>query len=317
MEILPGVQVITDAIDATTLTMTLIGESQGLIVDTGLPASLTKVVLPYLEGIGRTPTWIQTIVNTHCHSDHVGGNHALVELAASRVLIHRREARFLADPMSFVAEQGARYGDDRLSPPPDPDEVRRLYGPGTPPDAELEEGDLIGVDGREWRVIHTPGHSPGGICLYEAVTGTLITGDAIQAEGTTSCDLAFYFEAADYARSLRTIAGLEVETIIAGHPFKPFPTAILTGPDARRFLEVSRAAYERYREQVVEILKATRGAPSTTEVAAALTRANGFTRCVGSAIQTTRAHLEQFRAEGRVMRVYTEGSWHWRLGPTG
>lgn len=312
MEIHPGIHTITDDIDATTLTITLIGASEGLIVDTGLPKSLSGVILPYLASLNRSPTWIRTIVNTHCHSDHVGGNHALVELAAPRVLIHRREACFLADPMSFVIEQRARYGDGHHQPRHDPDEVHRQYGSGTPPDAELEDDDLIVVDGRQWRVIHTPGHSPGGICLYEATTGTLITGDAIQAEGTTSCDLAFYFEAAEYARSLRKVAALGVETIIAGHPFKPFPTAVLVGTEARRILEVSRTAYERYREQVVAILKAAPAAPSTTEVAAELTRANGFTRCVGPAIQTTRAHLEELRAEKRIERLYVQGSWHWR-----
>lgn len=314
MDVRPGIRVITDDIDATTLTMTLIGEGEGLIVDTGLPKSLAAVVLPFLNTINRRPEWIRTVVNTHCHSDHVGGNNALVELVSPRVLIHRNEARFLADPMSFVSELQARYGDGAPQLPPDPAEVRAQYGLGTAPVAELEQGDHLLIDEQDWEVIHTPGHSIGGICLYEAASGTLITGDAIQGEGTTSCDLAFYFEAADYARTLRKVAALPVETIIAGHPFKPFPTAVLFGSEARRFFTVSRAAYERYREQVLSILKVARSALSTRDVAASLTRANGFDRCVGSAVQTTRAHLEELRGENQIQRVYTQGVWHWRMG---
>jgi glyoxylase-like metal-dependent hydrolase (beta-lactamase superfamily II) len=315
VDVRPGLRVLTDDIDATTLTMVLLGEEDGLIVDTGLPASLDQVVLPDLARKGRSPPWIRTIVNTHCHSDHVGGNAALVDLAAPRVLIHAREAAYLADPARFVLDLQARDGDGRRQPAPDLDEIRRLYGRGTAPDAVLEDGDHLLVDGQDWQVVHTPGHSPGGICLYEAATQTLITGDAIQAEGTTSCDLAFYFDASAYARSVDKVAALDVAMIIAGHPFKPFPSAILVGADARRFLELSRAAPARYREQVLSILSGARTALSTALIAERLTEANSFARCVGSAVHTTRAHLEELRSQGRVERVYARGFWHWRLAP--
>jgi glyoxylase-like metal-dependent hydrolase (beta-lactamase superfamily II) len=191
--------------------------------------------------------------------------------------------------------------------------VKRLYGTGTPVDATLTDGDRVSVDGREWQVIHTAGHSPGGICLYEAATGTVITGDAIQAEGTTSCDLAFYFEADEYERAVERIAALDVATIIAGHPFKPFPTSVMRSVEARRFLEVSRNAPIRYREQIRTTLRAAKGTRSTAEVAAEVTRLNGFDRCVGPAIQTTRAHLDQLHSRGEVARVYRDGTWCWRL----
>jgi glyoxylase-like metal-dependent hydrolase (beta-lactamase superfamily II) len=305
--------VITDRIDATTLTVTIIGNAEALVVDTGLPGTPDEVILPYLAGLDRSPRWVRTIVDTHCHTDHAGGNATLLAATDARLLVHAIEAPYVADPFTFVAMMQERYGNGRRSPDPDPAEVRRQYGTGAGVDATLVDGDYVAVDGREWRVIHTPGHSPGGICLYEAATGTLITGDAIQAEGTTSCDLAFYFEAADYERSLRRVAELEVETIIAGHPFKPFPTSIMTGAEARRFIDVSRNAFERYQDQVVATLRAARGTLSTVDVAAEVTRLNGFDRCVGSAVQTCRAHLEQLRATGDAERAYLNGAWWWRL----
>jgi glyoxylase-like metal-dependent hydrolase (beta-lactamase superfamily II) len=312
MEIVPGVRVVTDRIDATTLTVTLIGESEAVVVDTGLPTTPDNVILPYLASLDRAPTWIRTIVDTHCHTDHAGGNGRIVAASNARVLVHEIEAPYVADPLSFVRMMGARYGNGQRAPDPDPDEVKRLYGTGTPVDATLADGDRISIDGREWEVIHTPGHSPGGICLYEAETGTLITGDAVQAEGTTSCDLAFYFEAEDYERSVARVAALKVDVIIAGHPFKPFPTSVMRSVEARRFLEVSRNAPIRYREQVQATLRDARGAMSTAEIAAVVTRLNGFDRCVGPAIQTTRAHLEQLRARGEVARLYRDGTWCWR-----
>jgi glyoxylase-like metal-dependent hydrolase (beta-lactamase superfamily II) len=311
MEVQTGIHLLTDRIDATTLTVTLIGEREGLIVDSGLPSTPADVVWPYLARIGREPGWLRTIVHSHCHADHVAGNASLLARTPAHVLIHQREAQGLADPVAYSAMLANRYGS---GPPPDPAATRRAYGPGTLADAELDDGDSIMVDDRAWQVVATPGHSDGGICLYEAATGTLITGDAIQAEGTTSCDLAFYFEADDYAQTLARVATLDVQTIIAGHPFKPFPTAYHTGREVRRFLEVSRAAYERYRQQTAEILAATHRPLGTDEVAARLTARNGFQRLVGSAIQTTRAHLEQLRRQGQAERVYRAGVWHWQRG---
>jgi hydroxyacylglutathione hydrolase len=312
LEIRPGVHVITDRIDATTLTVTIVGDAEAMIVDTGLPGTPDEVILPYLASLGRAPRWIRTIVDTHCHTDHAGGNATLVAVTGARLLVHAIEAPYVADPFAFVKMMQERYGNGQRSPEPDPADVRKHYGAGASVDASLVDGDLVAIDGREWRIIHTPGHSPGGICLYEAATGILITGDAIQAEGTTSCDLAFYFEAADYGRSVRRVAELETDTIIAGHPFKPFSTPVLTGGEARRFLEVSRNAHERYHDQVVTALRAARGMVSAEAVAAEVTRLNGFDRCVGPAVQTTRAHLEQLRASGDAERIYADGTWCWR-----
>jgi glyoxylase-like metal-dependent hydrolase (beta-lactamase superfamily II) len=314
MEVQPGIHLINDKIDATTLAVTLVGGERALIVDTGLPTTPERAIYPYLQNLGLSPGWIETIVNTHCHLDHAGGNGSL--LAANpnaRLLIHASEMPYLASPLTFVTMLQERYADGRRQPPPNPETVHRQYGPGSQADASLEDGDYVVVDNRSWRVIHAPGHSAGGICLYEEASGTLITGDAIQAEGTTSCDLPFYFEAIEYGRSVRRVSEIDVATIIAGHPFKPFPSSVLVGSEARRFLAVSLTAFERLRDQVVTILRQAATLLSTAEIAETLTRLNGFDRCVGPAVQTSRAHLEELRAECVAERVYVSGAWHWRL----
>src|SRR5690242_5971803 len=112
MEVLPGIHVMTDRIDATTLTVTLVGNAaEAMVVDTGLPSTPTEVILPYLTSLDRPPGWLRTIVNTHCHTDHAGGNAALVTVTDARLLVHAVEAQYVADPFSFVRMMGERYGD--------------------------------------------------------------------------------------------------------------------------------------------------------------------------------------------------------------
>src|SRR5918998_1193037 len=103
MEVQPGIHLVTDRIDATTLTVTLIGERAGLIVDTGLPGTPAAVILPYLASLGRAPGWLQTIVNTHCHGDHRGGNGALLAVSAARALLPPSQLAHPAHPPAFLA----------------------------------------------------------------------------------------------------------------------------------------------------------------------------------------------------------------------
>ena len=114
----------------------------------------------------RIATMIQTtrarvaaIVNTHAHYDHVNRNAEAKRLTGAPLLIHEAEAGRLA---GFSATSLLLRGRPRLSPPPD-----RL----------LREGDTIEVGTLRFEVIHTPGHSPGGICLRSKKT--IFCGDAI------------------------------------------------------------------------------------------------------------------------------------------
>src|SRR5205823_10906650 len=115
---------------------------------TGLPGTPEAVILPYLASLGRSSRWIRTIVNTHCHTDHAGGNATLVAATDARLLVHALEAPYVADPLAFVKMMQERYGTGQRSPEPDPDDVRKHYGTGAPVDASLADGDLVAIDGR-------------------------------------------------------------------------------------------------------------------------------------------------------------------------
>ncbi|MDT7805770.1 MAG: hypothetical protein QOI78_9203 [Actinomycetota bacterium] len=93
---------------------------------------------------------LAAIVCTHAHNDHVNAAPALAEATGAPILLHP---------------------DDRV--------VWDLTHPDRAPDGELKDGQAITVAGTELRVIHTPGHAPGAVCLYAEDLGVLFTGDTL------------------------------------------------------------------------------------------------------------------------------------------
>ncbi len=104
---------------------------------------------------------VKYIVNTHGHFDHVGANKAVKDATGAEILMHEADAPLLAD----AEDQAIIYGM-RVPPPPRPD---RFVG----------DGDAITAGEISLKVLHTPGHTPGGISLLEQ--GMVFTGDALFA----------------------------------------------------------------------------------------------------------------------------------------
>jgi hydroxyacylglutathione hydrolase len=107
------------------------------------------------------------IVNTHGHIDHIGANSEM-ELP---VYIHERDANFLTNPLLSLAPF---YGKLKGSP-----KASRI----------LRDGDEIDISGITLKVIHTPGHTPGGISLYHK--GIVFTGDTLFAQSIGRTDLPY------------------------------------------------------------------------------------------------------------------------------
>ncbi|HTG00551.1 MAG TPA: MBL fold metallo-hydrolase [Nitrospirota bacterium] len=104
---------------------------------------------------------VKYIVNTHAHFDHVGANRAIKEATGALLMIHEDEAPVLAT----IGAQSRSFGMGAVSSPP--------------PDRMLKHGDVITAGEISLKVLHTPGHTPGGISLLEE--GLVITGDALFA----------------------------------------------------------------------------------------------------------------------------------------
>ncbi len=167
-----------------------------------------------------------TAVASHTHFDHIGCHHEFADRA-----VHRAEAAILAAPTRAATLAEPYVTDDifdRLPPLPYASTTYAVrHAPAT---RILEDGDVIDPGGRRFEVIHTPGHSPGGIALWEAATGILFSGDIVY-DGPLIED-TYHADAGDYYRSMVRLFDLPVRIVHGGH----FPSY-----DGRRHREIIRA----------------------------------------------------------------------------
>jgi hydroxyacylglutathione hydrolase len=171
------------------------------------PAGDAEVLLAAIGG-----REVSAVVLTHGHFDHLGAAGAVVDAFGVPLMVHRLDAVAACDPW---ANGGLGFGFSYEAPEPD-----RL----------LEDGDTIDAGALTLRVLHTPGHTPGGICLFVAApedgTGTphLFSGDTLFARSVGRSDFPGG-DARALSRSISTkLAPLPPETLV--HPGHGPDTAI-------------------------------------------------------------------------------------------
>ena len=161
-----------------------------VIVDTGTGENF-EYVLNSIKNAGfNIAEDIKRIVNTHCHFDHTGGN----RFFNAPIAIHEADAPSLENG-DINATAAYMFGK-----PIEPVKV----------DFHLKEGDKI----NDFKVMHTPGHTAGGICLYDGET--LISGDTVFADGgfgrfDIGGDITML------KASIKKLSELDVEYLLPGH----------------------------------------------------------------------------------------------------
>lgn len=155
-----------------------------------------------LEAIGDRE--VSTVVLTHGHFDHLGAAGALVDATGAPMAVHRFDAQCVTDA---VANGGAMFGLRHVAPVPS-----RL----------LEDGDVVESGALLLEVLHTPGHTPGGACLYAPApedgsdVPRLFSGDTLFARSIGRTDIPPRGSARDARASLARLAMLPAETVV--HP---------------------------------------------------------------------------------------------------
>jgi len=111
---------------------------------------------------------VKYIINTHGHPDHVCGNRRIKDSTGAEIVMHAADADF------FEQERVEQF-------------FSQLGLPASPPaDKRVVDGDIIGFGNEKLTVIHTPGHTPGGMCLYSRPN--LFSGDTLFAGGVGRTD---------------------------------------------------------------------------------------------------------------------------------
>lgn len=125
-----------------------------MVVDPG--AEVDKII----EMLDILNANLKYIYLTHCHGDHIGGVSELQSKKGGKILIHRFDADGLTNPdISLTNYLGIDASFE--------------------PDSRLNDGDKLHLGDLEFKVIHTPGHTKGGTCLYCQKEGFLISGDTL------------------------------------------------------------------------------------------------------------------------------------------
>ncbi len=180
------------------------GRDRDMLVDTGMGVVSLREQVPLVT---ERPL---TAVASHTHYDHIGGHHEFADRVA-----HRDEAGLLAGPTreNTLAEWVSDAIFDRLPPAP---YLSTTYAVRDAPATRIvADGDAIDLGDRHFEVIHTPGHSPGGIALWEAATGILFSGD-IHYDGPLAEDI-YHSDPADYLRSMKRLHDIPARIVHAGH----------------------------------------------------------------------------------------------------
>ncbi|MGE3270683.1 MAG: MBL fold metallo-hydrolase [Chloroflexota bacterium] len=315
-EVLPGVFLLRLPLTGSPLRFTngyLIRADDGwTLVDCGwdMPDVL-EALQNQVTALGVRLEDIRTLVITHFHTDHYGMAGTLIGLTQARLLMHHLDwvhvEQEMVDfgqmigrlnswltlngaPPEMTAEEHRRMGA-----------MRKLYTV-VEPDEKIDEGYEIHSGNHTFRVVWTPGHTNGHICLYDQERRTLMTGDHVLDPISPNVSLAREYlgnPLGQYLQSLRKVGELDADLVLPAHgdPFRSI---------SRRVREL----LAHHDEREAEVLEAvSHGERTGFQVAAALpwTRRRrklddlqlGQQRM---ALTETLAHLEELRARGLVRR---------------
>lgn len=180
------------------------GRDRDLLFDSGLGHFSLRAHVPL---VSERPL---TCVASHTHFDHIGCHHEFGLCA-----VHHAEAAILADPRNEWTLADRYATDEMFDRQPEGWDAARYHVKPAAVGRELAQGDVIDLGDRAFEVVHTPGHSPGGIGLFERKTGIFLSGDVIY-DGPLIDD-AYHSDAAAYLDTMDRLRTLPVAIVHGGH----------------------------------------------------------------------------------------------------
>ncbi len=168
--------------------------------------------LKFLEA--HSSAKIKYIVLTHHHYDHSSGAHRLRDATGAQIVVHKDEESLLLDSTSET-------GDMEI--PEDQKEAReqakkwREEAAKAIPDIRVEDGHVLQVGALHLKLVHTPGHTAGHLCILIPEEKLLFSGDNVLGVGTAAISPPPHGDMAQYVASLKKMQALEAELLAPGH----------------------------------------------------------------------------------------------------
>lgn len=289
-----------------------------MLVDCGWNTDAAHAALE--EGMrehGAHPSEITQLVITHVHPDHYGMSGRLKQESSCEVVMHEREADFIASryfaPRGLTDEMEqymAQHGVPALRAPEMSRGSMSMLDKVQPAaaDRKLHGGETLRAGDFEFEVVWTPGHAPGHICLYEPNRKLLFSGDHILPTITPNVSMHAQTSGdplGDYMRSLEVVAELDVEHVLPAHEF-----------DIRELKRRVAEIRDHHRERLDEMLACVDAGATAWDVAGRVRWATGTLDefepfMQRAAVGETLSHLEHLFEQGRLSKVKREGLLHW------
>lgn len=258
---------------------------------------------------------LRRLVVTHIHADHFGAAGLLREEMGAELYLHRLEIP-LVHPryveLETLVEEVGRHLRLHGCPAAETQElknasraIREFVTPGEA-DVQLDGAETIELGGRQLRVLWTPGHSPGHICLHDAHDGLLFAGDQLLPD--VSPNIGLHPQSTpdpldDYVRGLRMIIGLDVHTVLPAHG-RPFH-------EPRSRCERLIGHHERRKDRLERLIGDRE--LNAWDIALEMWGRRRDIWDQRLALQEGLAHLQSMAVEGRVEKLVSPTSVRWRL----
>lgn len=142
---------------------------EGVIIDAGCNEDDMKDLTAAINADGVK---VAAVLLTHTHFDHIPAIDDIKKATGAKVYCHKAEREWLANPelnLSTMINKEIRMAADEV----------------------FEGGETVNVGGAALKVIHTPGHTPGGLCFYDQANGVLFSGDTLFFESIGRTDIPF------------------------------------------------------------------------------------------------------------------------------
>lgn len=180
------------------------GRDRDLLFDSGLGHFSLRQHIPLVTERALT------CVASHTHFDHIGNHHEFPTCC-----VHHAEAAILADPRNEWTCADRYATDDMFDRQPEGWDQKKYQVKPAKAERILHHGDVIDLGDRAFEVMHTPGHSPGGIGLFEKQTAIFLSGDIIY-DGPLIDD-AYHSQINAYVATLERLQTLRVSVVHGGH----------------------------------------------------------------------------------------------------
>lgn len=162
-----------------------IGENPITLIDTGA-GSATNKIIPKLKLLNLVPQNITQIIITHAHFDHIGGFIEILQTVTPKIMAHSADATSVEEACNLAV-------------------------------FKLKAEDTISTQVSSLKVIHTPGHTEGSICLYSPTSKLLFSGDTVFADGSFGRTDLETGDSKMMIKSLQHLTQFDVERLLPGH----------------------------------------------------------------------------------------------------